>query len=97
MGRRCILPSSSIVPRFAIMVIERSLSISTELRTAGLVVIVVVEKRLVIFFTLLTLRPTGKENVLFTIPQFLSAGSSTTTVVVMFGRQALQISVTYHQ
>jgi hypothetical protein len=37
MGRRWIVPSSSVVPRFAIRVIERSLSISYELRTPGLV------------------------------------------------------------
>ena len=36
MGIRWILPSS-VVARFAIMVIERSLSISAEFRTAGLV------------------------------------------------------------
>jgi hypothetical protein len=40
MGRRWILPSSSVVPRFAMMVIERSLSISTELRAPGFVVAV---------------------------------------------------------
>ena len=36
MGRRWIPPSSSVVARFAMRVIERSLSISEELRTGGL-------------------------------------------------------------
>ena len=36
MGRRWIPPSLSVVARFAMRVIERSLSISVELRTGGL-------------------------------------------------------------
>jgi hypothetical protein len=55
MGRRWILPSSSVVPRFAMRVIERSLSISAGLRTADFAVAVVEGRWPVILFTLMTL------------------------------------------
>jgi hypothetical protein len=73
-GRRWILPSLSVVPRFAIRVIERSLSISAELKTAGFVGAVEGRWPITVFYTVDSLRsalPNKTENALHHITTVL--------------------------
>jgi hypothetical protein len=74
MGIRWILSSSSVVPKFAMTVIERSLSISAELRTGGFVVAVAGKWPVIFFYTIDSLNsalPNKTENALHHITTVL--------------------------
>ena len=73
-GRRWIPPSSSVVLRFEIRVIERSLSISAELRNVGFVVAVAGERLVILYYTIDSFRsalPNRTENALHHITTVL--------------------------